>query len=170
MMRRLIEGFMALVAVLLAGPVARNWLIKRAEKTPYFHIYGSDGSAYIERYWLFNPVDRETNIARFRWIPFSIRLHRIHREDMDRHPHDHPWHARSFILSGGYVEVRRDRAMLRLAGTSYALRPGEFHRIAQVCEGGAVTLFITGRRSNQWGFWVNGRKVASHLYFQGENQ
>lgn len=169
-MKRLIECAMALLAAILAGPLVRNWLIRRAEKTPYFHIYGPDGSPYIERFWLFNPVDRDTNVARYRWCPFSIRLHRIHREDSGRHPHDHPWSARSFILSGGYIEVRRDRALLRTAGTSYALKHGEFHRIAQICEGGAVTLLVTGRRRGEWGFWVNGRKVLSHLYTSGENQ
>lgn len=163
-MKRLTEWFMGILASFLATPVVRNWLVTKAEKTPYFHIYGPDGSAYIERFWLFNPVDRDTNVARFRWCPFSVRLHRIHREDTDRHPHDHPWDFRSFILSGGYVEVRRDRALLRVAGMSYLLRRGEYHRISQVCDGGATTLFVTGRRQCEWGFWVNGGKVNSDVY------
>lgn len=35
---------------------------------------------------------------------FNLYLHEIRRSDEDRHMHDHPWHFKSFILSGSYSE------------------------------------------------------------------
>lgn len=30
-----------------------DWCIRRAQRTPYFHLYQDDGRLYMERYWLF---------------------------------------------------------------------------------------------------------------------
>lgn len=36
-----------------------------------------------------------------------LMLHRIHREDLDEHGHNHPWKkSYSLILTGGYIERR----------------------------------------------------------------
>lgn len=94
-----------LLARVLSTDLVTNLLIKQATKTPYHHLGSPDGSElYMARYWLWNPYDRQTHAIRHRWCPFSIRLHFIHREDLDRHMHDHPWDARTIILRGGYVE------------------------------------------------------------------
>lgn len=160
-----------LIARVLARPAVTSWLIRRAMRTPYTHLSKSDG-VYMMRYWLFNQYPERSDGSAGRrwgnWIP-SIRLHHILREDRDPHLHDHPWNARTFILRGWYDEYRPTR--LRplttfAAGDTSVLRFGEYHRIAEVCNGGVWTLFITYRHRGTWGFLVNGHKVPWRQYFK----
>jgi hypothetical protein len=166
--------FIAGLAWFLARPAVVDWLIRRAKRTPYVHITSRDGTeVYMERYWLFNPYETgsEGGARRWKWLP-SIRLHRIMRHDHDRHMHDHPWNARTFILRGWYHEVRQlpvrypedGRYIIRRAGDTAALRFGEYHRITAVPPDGVWTLFVTGKKRGTWGFLVDGRKVQWRTY------
>lgn len=171
---------MSALARFLARPAVVDWLICRAMRTPYVHITGPDGTVYMERYWLLNPYDPNTSGGEKRgWralLP-SVRLHRIMREDQDRHMHDHPWNARTFILRGWYWEVRPhgiEHALhpwgsdgvhiKRSAGDTARLNFGEYHRITSVPAGGVWTLFITGKKRGTWGFLVDGVKVQWRAY------
>ena len=163
-----------IIAMLLSVPIVTDWLIKRAKKTPYFHIASADGKdVYMERYWLFNPYGRDehggTLPARIKWLP-SIRLHCIHRPDNDRDMHDHPWDARTFILKGAYIEKRlignAEVTFYRLAGDTAKLNYGEYHRITNVSVGGVWTLFVTWKYKGVWGFLVDGKKVPWKQYLK----
>lgn len=159
---------MTLLAKFLALPWVFTWLLKRAQKTPYFHIEAPDGSAvYMYRWWLFNPYDRETHKARFDWLP-SIRIHRIMCADRDRHLHDHPWDARTFILKGWYLEKRDETFWqeMRKAGETVKIPHDLYHRIVAVSDGGVYTLFVTGKYRHTWGFRVDGKKVPYKEYLQ----
>ncbi|MDH0745244.1 hypothetical protein N5D61_02660 [Pseudomonas sp. GD03842] len=163
-----------LLAKLLARPAVAEWLIGRAQRTPYQHIMSADGKdTYMGRWWLFNPYDRDTHQGKLWWFPWSIRIHHICRPDADRDLHDHPWNARTVILRGWYKEDRRhfwtvgghsDIPYWRNPGDTAELRHGEFHRIDQVSDGGVWTLFITSRWQGNWGFLVNGKKVDWRIY------
>lgn len=164
------ELLWTLIAPLCALPPVRDWLIRRAQRTPYTHIASADGSdVYMYRWWLFNPFDGSGSGATYlrlhKWLPVSIRVHRIMRPDRDRHLHDHPWNARTIILKGGYVEERADDWIrYHTAGDTARIRHGEYHRIAEVSEGGVWTLFITYRYRGTWGFLVDGKKVPWREY------
>lgn len=156
----------------LAEPCIADWLIRRAQRTPYFHLVKRD-EVYMYRWWLFNPYDHDTRRRKYPWIPFSIRVHRIMKPDDDRHLHDHPWNARTVILRGGYIEevpaTMPDGAPARkrnprLAGSTNRIRPGQYHRITYVTFRGAYTLFITGKNQSGWGFLVDGRKIPWKEY------
>lgn len=156
-----------MLAKFLARPAVVDWLIRRALRTPYTHIV-TDGVLYMERYWLFNPYPADSS-GKGNRFPISIRLHRIVLPDQDRHLHDHPWNARTFILHGWYEERRPiddfDYATIRRqAGDTAALKFGEYHRITRVSHGGVWTLFVTGKYRGTWGFMVNGRKVPWREY------
>lgn len=152
-----------LIAKVLAVPVVTDWLIRRSARTPYVHLEG-----YMDRFWVFNPYEAVSEIRKFGWIPFSIRVHHILREDDDRHLHDHPWNARTFILRGWYEEVREDGRLIRRdAGDTARIAFGEFHAIREVSPGGVWTLFVTTRYRGTWGFKVNGYKVPWREYFKG---
>lgn len=168
---------MYLIAKMLAQPAVVDWLIRRAQRTPYFHIKGEDGSVYMERYWLFNPYPHQSDGTGRRWGDWmpSIRLHRILREDRDPHMHDHPWNARTVILRGWYEEERpwhirmpddftSKRVITRQPGDTARLRFGEFHRITRVSAGGVWTLFVTGKKRGTWGFLVDGSKKPWRQY------
>lgn len=161
------------LAKFLARPAVVRRLIARAALTPYFHISSPDGQdVYMRRFWLFNPYERDGSYGKVwwgRWLP-SIRLHQIMRADTDRHLHDHPWNARTIILSGGYVEereqTRHDVGIYgRCAGDTATLKFGEFHRISYIPNGGTWTMFITWRYRGTWGFKVDGVKVPHREYF-----
>lgn len=122
-------------------------IIRLAMKTPYRHLPN-----YMNRYWLI-PYSR---------FPLAARVHQILRSDDDRAFHDHPWAYVTIILKGGYTEVRPifDESGLfigesrewRGAG-SILYRPAKsWHRL-EIAEGvDTWTLFITGRKVQQWGF------------------
>lgn len=183
-----------LLAKPLARPAVADWLIARAQRTPYQHIMSADGKdTYMGRWWLFNAYARDTHQGKLWWFPWSIRIHHICRPDADRDLHDHPWNARTVILRGWYVEQRpasdewkqamqagfvsnpdpkfvewitRDACewLKRSEGDTAQLRHGEYHRIDQVSDGGVWTLFITSRWQGNWGFLVNGKKVDRRIY------
>jgi hypothetical protein len=166
-----------MLARFLAQPAVADWLIRRAMRTPYFHITSADGQdVYMERYWLFNPYPPKSDGVGRRWgnwLP-SIRIHRIMREDQDRHMHDHPWNARTFILRGSYREARPradncpagpgEYRITRLAGETASLKFGEYHRIIAVPREGVWTMFVTGRKRGTWGFLVDGVKIQWRTY------
>ena len=157
------------LARLLARPTALRWLQRLAARTPYFDIHGTDGSTYMRRWWLlpkwclrFDP--KCGALMPKPWMPFSIRLHHIMRPDADRHLHDHPFNFRSILLQGWYVERRPDGGRTITAGETYRAPATRWHRISQLSEGGVWSLFIMGRRVNDWGFLVDGEKVPWQRY------
>lgn len=168
-----------LIARLLAKPSVANWLIKRAQRTPYSPIV-KDGVLYMDRWWLFNPYPNTggSGADRPRWqFPISIRIHHIVQPDQDRHLHDHPWNARTVILGGWYIEERIERPGVvvgdfqqyrlehaRCTGDTAKLAYGEYHRITNLSEGGVYTMFITGPYRGTWGFLVDGVKVQWRKY------
>ena len=154
-----------LIAKIVSHPRVFNYLLNRAKKTPYSNIYGAeDKELYMERYWLFNPYPKSGGIRRYNWFPLAIRIHKIVKPDNDRHLHDHPWNARSFILKGWYREVRQDNFITRNQGDTSRLNFGEYHRITEVCDEGVYTLFVTGKYRGTWGFLVEGVKIQYKKY------
>ena len=89
---------------------------------------------------------------------FNIYLHCILRDDDARGLHDHPWASLSLILKGSYAEVvdvaypwrPRYRGFAR--GAVIYRRALFLHRLL-VVDGPVWTLFITGRKVREWGFW-----------------
>lgn len=165
-----------LIAVIVSWPPIANLLIDFSKRTPYKHIMSSDGKdMYMGRWWLFNPYSRTTNKPKFRWCPWSIRIHHIMRADADRDLHDHPWNARTIILEGWYKEERllprceafESKAIYtRQRGDTAKLGFGEYHRIDQISPGGVYTLFISGPWQGVWGFMVDGVKVPWKTYLK----
>lgn len=177
-MRWLTEPLWRLVALIVSRPRVADWLIQRAQRTPYAHLDG-----YMDRWWLFNayPADRSLPDAErgkaktISWLP-SIRIHHILREDRAAHHHDHPWNARTIILRGFYDEARfmparfsdGEIAVLRRRwrGDTARILFGEFHHIHRVSPGGVWTLFITWSYGGSWGFLVDGIKVPWREYLK----
>lgn len=160
-----------------------DYLLRRASRTPYFHLPG-----YMLRYWFvpYNRVIRRIRedgtatadgtgpvcwwrrpIARLLQLcGIAIRVHAIMRSDKERHPHDHPWPYVTVILRGGYYETRYDDRGLIIdyqwhGPGSILIRPANsWHRLD--LRSGAdptLTLFITGRKAQTWGFLTPDGKV-----------
>lgn len=119
-------------------------------------IYGEDGTLYLSRYRVIGWMPGSA----WHW-PFSIYLHRFHREDLDTAPHNHPWRwAYSLILNGSYLEVRElgNCAWFRRWSLN-RIRETDFHYVAQI-RGEVWTLFVVGPKTKTWGFKVPGRGVV----------
>lgn len=125
------------------------------------HLLHADGSAYMERFSLF-----ETRCL-------GARLHHIVTHDYDRVMHDHPWSFVAVMLSGGYAESRPvdplhptfspagreiDYVTTRFAGSVALRRATDRHRIVSVLPN-TWTLFIYGPIRQWWGFFAPQGKV-----------
>jgi hypothetical protein len=114
-------------------------------------VIGKPDAPYMRRWYI---------IPRNRW--FNIYLHNIVRSDDDRALHDHPWWNLSVVLKGGYWEVRPLDATdpsgvtistWRSPGSLVLRRATAAHRLAIPTGGSCWSLFITGRKVREWGFW-----------------
>jgi len=83
---------------------------------------------------------------------FNIYLHRFAKSDDDRALHDHPWFSVSFLLRGEMLEHhfngRRHIPWLRPV-----FRSAKFAHRLELVQGPVWTLFITGPRIREWGFY-----------------
>lgn len=102
---------------------------------------------------------------------FAIYVHWIFQADGDRDPHNHPMNFWSFVLKGGYREVRytytgrslgyRTRRRFSLARTAM----NQYHRIIRLFRKPTVTLLFVGKRSQSWNFMLpDGTKVDYREY------
>lgn len=150
-----------------------NWLadlvIAIAKRTPYGHLTHSDGTPYMNRWWLFSKGRKKTQVR--------ARVHHICTPDGDRHNHDHPWTFISLVMKGWYTEARPEtiepcffdceggkdleRYTLTYRGPgSIALRRAtDRHRILAVSPGGVWTLVIVWPKSQWWGFFTPQGKI-----------
>lgn len=186
----MIESIWRRIARYLSQEQRADALIQRSLRTPFSHLPSNEDPSYMERFWLFNAYDRDSGKPKAWWCPWSIRIHHIKREDLDRHLHDHPWNARTIILKGWYEEkrmfdlTREQIAQLaercpgllskgkveafeyhrRRAGDTARLGFGQYHSIVEVSPGGVWTLFISSRWQGVWGFLVDGVKVPWREY------
>lgn len=150
-----------------------DWLIAKAKRNPYFHLEG-----YMNRYWLIpyrQQGDHEYGIGCYiaKWWrnPFvwlcqqfdvAARVHEILRDDNADAHHDHPWSYLTVILKEGYVEVKPvfyngiyngERATFVPPGSVLFRRAEDWHRLEVMSPSRpAVTLFITFRYRQKWGF------------------
>jgi hypothetical protein len=122
-----------------------------------YHIRGLDDSLYLSR----------TILPRM--LGARPLVHRIWREDADRHMHNHPWAwAKFLIVSGGYVEERLvgGRIVTRVLapGDVNAIEASTFHRVRTVFPD-TWTVGIVGERVQDWGFLVDGEVVPHKTWF-----
>lgn len=137
-------------------------LLRFAKPYSKGHLFHADGSAYMERFTLF-----ET-----RWL--SARIHHIVSPDWDRDMHDHPWDFVSVILSGGYIEERptpsfhkpqwledgsESRRGRYRASPSIALRHATDRHLISYVEPETWTLFVYGPLRQWWGFYTRAGKI-----------
>jgi hypothetical protein len=139
----------------------KDKIIARITRRPADFVIGGHERPYLLRWFVIprNPV-------------FNIYLHQFRRSDDDRALHDHPWlFNASWLLSGEYVEhtIKAGGLLVRThrrAG-DWKLRWGKApHRVELLTLADYVktqpentaplpcwTIFITGPRVRQWGFY-----------------
>lgn len=149
-------------------PRLRDFLIRHSK--PYSNIHHADGSLYMERRFILERKDEQHG---------HVRLHHICTEDRDQHFHDHPFSFWSFVLTGGYCELRpRTRGPCFYSphpfgkyeqveeATSQWRYSGDFayrhacdrHRIVYVLPD-TWTLVFAGPLRQWWGFYTKVGKI-----------
>ena len=119
----------------------REWAKILLSGEPHFYIGGRD-NPYLCR-WFLIPRNHI----------FNIYLHKFLRDDDDRALHDHPWYSLSFLIKGEYIE-HTPKGIEKSCAPAVIFRRSTFkHRIELVEGRTAWTLFITGPRVREWGFW-----------------
>lgn len=129
--------------ILLARVVARR---------PPDVVIGGEADPYLLRWHI---------LPRNRW--FNVYLHRFVRSDDDRALHDHPAANLSWLLDGSYVEhtIRAGGTHVRTprkAGDWKGRFAKSAHRV-ELDNGPCWTLFLTGPRTRNWGFFCKDRWV-----------
>lgn len=143
--------------------------------TKLFKYDPIDDGEYMERWHIIG--DRDTAD---RW---RMRLHNIRRSDAGRELHDHPWDYTTIVLWGGYWEVTEatpeefltdDHAEIDFdviqgafyrrrwysAGSILCRKAAARHRIEIPRGKSAWTLFMTSKKSRDWGFWSSTGKFT----------
>ncbi len=107
---------------------------------------------------------------------FALYLHRFLQPD-ETVLHDHPWPSASWLLFGEQNEVWKTAGGTAGPPSRHRLVPGNLvcrpaahaHCLGLPRDGNgtwipATTLFATGRRVRDWGFWPEGRFVPEAEY------
>lgn len=125
-------------------------------------IIGTKEQPYMLRWWV---------IPRNRWL--NVYLHKIVRDDDDRALHDHPWRTVSLYLKGRVREtcqyplrpeaeweqgIPAEREWFgeirELSAPNLVYRSQHFrHRLELIDGKPCWTLFFTGPKLREWGFW-----------------
>ncbi len=129
---------------------------------PNVVLRNPDGKVYLRRWWLLPPSAK---------LGFNVYLHNFMNSDEDRALHDHPWWNLSILLWGSYLEHipkdhkkwTKDADRNETIKTRYPLipiyrEPEAIHRVELFknpdgTERSVWTLFITGPKVREWGFW-----------------
>lgn len=153
------------------GQALVSRLIERAKRTPYFHIRHGDGQPYMDRFWLLRiggSCEVGTEPARQPWV--SLRVHHIQSSDWPEF-HDHPWSFLTWILRGGYDELKpltldgvtATRETFQ-AGSVRLVRAETWHYLELAPGADAWTLVLTFPKCQSWGFLYDGKKMPWRQY------
>ena len=129
-----------------------------ARRPPDFVVQREEGAVYLIRWWI---------LPRNDWL--NLYLHQMLRDD-DAVLHDHPYASVSLVLTDGlterYAEEPEDEEYYQSVGDHVGavrfvrvLRQGDVVRRSSrlahqlLVRGEAWTLFATGPRIREWGFW-----------------
>ena len=140
-----------------------------------FTIYNANG-AYLARWYVVRQGQRWLDLSpeiRRRELEQenprvdggrrNVFVHQFLSSDDDRALHDHPWPWMTIILDGEYLEhLPADRNNPSGATIAHHRRSGDVvirrkaarpHRIELITDRPTTTLFITGRKNREWGFY-----------------
>ena len=123
------------------GMLATMLIEANTHRQPDF-IIGDREHPYLLRWWLNKEADAS-----------SVYLHQILRDDDDRALHDHPWDSTSIVLKGVLRERYLDGRSRELGPGTIASRKAEDAHRLEIVDGPVWTLFITGQRRREWGFY-----------------
>ena len=112
------------------------------------HITRDDDRPYLDRWHVVHSESKEGHIF----------LHRFDGDDSD--PHCHPWPSVSLNLAGTQIEYwwetgsSQDQHVDTIPPGTVTWRSAAFtHRLERTGDEPPITLFVTGKKTRDWGFW-----------------
>lgn len=117
------------------------------------------GDDYLHRWWL-TPwtgwfIKGEGWRKQVGRILPNAYLHVVINGDDPRALHDHPFDNLSIILAGSYWEILKGGLCKKRSAGDICFRRAETRHRLEVTDGGPVlSLFITGPRRREWGFYT----------------
>jgi len=126
-----------------------RWMLARKATVPTFV-----GRGYVTR-----NVDDPTPIPSFME---NLYLHRYCRGDAED-LHCHPWPNVTLVVRGWFVEHTPAGQFTRMPGDLVFRAAEERHAIIDV-RPDTLTLFATGIKEREWGFWPNGEFIHHREY------
>lgn len=122
-----------------------------------------DGKPYLYRWYLVGGNTTEGH--KIEIAPANVMLHIQVQSDPERPFHDHPWDNTSVIVSGAYEERLQSlppygatEIIMRRKGDVIWRYATEAHRlILPVGVPYVMTIFSTGPKVRDWGFWYGDR-------------
>lgn len=120
--------------------------LTRSDNPPPLTIIGGD-SPYLKRWFLSPRSDGP-----------SVYLHQFLRSDAEDALHDHPYDSIGIILSQGYLDHTPEGVVGRTPGDVVIRTTQDRHRVELKTnpDGSPIpswSLFLTGNRVRDWGFW-----------------
>jgi hypothetical protein len=112
---------------------------------------------YLQR-WFIIPKNRFLNVY----------YHKFTGSD-DETLHDHPWHSVSIILKGTYLEYSPGYLKPKRTG-SISFRSGSASHRVEICGKEVHTIFITGPKYKDWGFFTKNGWVHHITHFLAEER
>jgi len=127
-----------------------EWFKRLVSGHPHIRIHPGE---YIDRWHLIPRNNR-----------FNVYLHKYYGGDVGRAPHDHPWWNKTIVLRGGFIEHTfehmdsgefHEHTSYKWSFNVISRKATDIHRIvlSPLMKGRTWTLFITGPKIRQWGFW-----------------
>lgn len=133
------------------------------------------GTPYMERWMLGRKMTVPTFVGRSRTnvgaladptpMPTEVEnvfLHRYLRNDPED-MHCHPWPNASVVLRGWYIEDTPEGRFTRRPG-DVVLRPANGRHAIIEIDPGTLSLFVTGPKEREWGFYPEGEFVHHTEY------
>lgn len=129
--------------------LTRHWTVIEGDgmlqppaRDPDF-VIGDPNDPYLLRWWLTERTEDGN----------CLYYHRFLRDDDDRALHNHPWPSFSIVVRGTLREITDDGENIYSAGDTVFRTADHSHRMI-VLEKPSDTLFFTGPKIQEWGFWT----------------
>lgn len=112
----------------------------------------------------------ERYLTRWHLLPknrfFNVYLHHVQEDDPDSHLHDHPWLFNiSVVLRGRISETLPSKTRVLEPGSVTARMSRAPHRL-DLLSADSLTVFLTGPKIRDWGFYTEKGWVDSQRYLQ----
>ena len=101
------------------------------------------------------PLMLRRTLVSNRW--FKVLWHKFLPGASDRAAHDHPRSFLTFVLQGGYDDIKPDGTIYCVYAPTIRYRSATHSHITEVGPHGATTLVLMGPLRRDWGFWHDGR-------------